>query len=59
MALTRTMKAEDFFEFNNINLDVMTETYHLSFYSDYMIQWPELFIVKESVGGNLMGYSKF
>ena len=37
---------EDLFKFNNINLDVLTETYNMPFYLSYMAKWPEAFTGK-------------
>lgn len=34
---------DDLLKFNNINLDVLTETYNMSFYMSYMSKWPEAF----------------
>lgn len=42
---------------DNINLDVLTETYFMSFYMSYMSQWPESFKVAEAPNGNLQGYN--
>ncbi|KAJ2384457.1 N-acetyltransferase [Coemansia sp. RSA 2559] len=56
MSSIRRFKAMDMFQFNNINLDKYTETYHLGFYLSYMSRWPDLFSVAESAGGALMGY---
>eukprot|EP00555_Chaetoceros_dichaeta_P007751 CAMPEP_0198259464 /NCGR_PEP_ID=MMETSP1447-20131203/8651_1 /TAXON_ID=420782 /ORGANISM="Chaetoceros dichaeta, Strain CCMP1751" /LENGTH=180 /DNA_ID=CAMNT_0043946857 /DNA_START=119 /DNA_END=664 /DNA_ORIENTATION=+ len=38
----------DLFKFNNINLDVLTETYNMPFYLSYMSKWPEAFLVAEA-----------
>jgi hypothetical protein len=43
MTTLRPFKMEDLFKFNNINLDVLTETYNMSFYMSYMSKWPEAF----------------
>ena len=34
----------DLLRFNNINLDVLTETYNMPFYMSYMSLWPESFL---------------
>ena len=47
---------DDFFKFNNINFDKLTETYGFSFYLSYMVNWPEYFQVLEHPTGRLMGY---
>ena len=52
----------DLLKFNNVNLDVLTETYSMPFYYHYMSRWPEAFMVAEgpnSSGGcssPMMGY---
>ncbi|RCH99152.1 N-terminal acetyltransferase [Rhizopus azygosporus] len=56
MSLLRRFKATDLFEFNNINLDPLTETYNISFYLQYLARWPDLFSVQVSPHNNLMGY---
>ncbi|KAI8097596.1 acyl-CoA N-acyltransferase [Halteromyces radiatus] len=56
MSLLRRFKATDLFEFNNVNLDVLTETYNISFYLQYLARWPDLFSVQISPHDNLMGY---
>ncbi|KAG0168697.1 N-terminal acetyltransferase, partial [Apophysomyces sp. BC1015] len=56
MSLLRRFKATDLFEFNNVNLDVLTETYNISFYLQYLARWPDLFTVQTSPHDNVMGY---
>ena len=56
MTTTRAFRCEDFFRFNNINLDALTETYNVSFYYMYMSTWPDYFKVEEHPSGKLMGY---
>jgi N-terminal acetyltransferase B complex catalytic subunit len=46
----------DLLKFNNINLDVLTETYNMPFYMIYMSKWPESFVVAEAPNKALMGY---
>lgn len=48
MTTLRPFKMEDLFKFNNINLDVLTETYNMSFYMSYMSKWPEAFTGESS-----------
>lgn len=59
MTTLRRFKTDDLFRFNEVNLDKLTETYHISFYLQYMAEWPELFTVAEASNGNLMGYGKY
>ncbi|KAF9526163.1 N-acetyltransferase [Crepidotus variabilis] len=56
MSITRPFKATDMFKFNNINLDVWTETYGIGFYLSYLSRWPDMCVVEESPSGQLMGY---
>jgi len=47
----------DLLKFNNVNLDVLTETYNMSFYYHYLSKWPESFTVAEGPNNNsIMGY---
>ena len=43
MTTIRQFRLDDLLKFNNINLDVLTETYNMHFYMSYMSQWPEAF----------------
>lgn len=59
MTSTRRFRATDLLDFNDVNLDVLTETYNLSFYLTYLTRWPDLFTAVTSGGsadGTLMGY---
>ncbi len=56
MTTLRPFQMNDLFKFNNINLDVLTETYNMSFYLSYLSQWPEAFTVAEAPTNDLMGY---
>uniref|UniRef100_A0A7S2E1Y2 N-acetyltransferase domain-containing protein n=1 Tax=Helicotheca tamesis TaxID=374047 RepID=A0A7S2E1Y2_9STRA len=56
MTTLRRFEMNDLFKFNNINLDVLTETYNMPFYLQYMSHWPESFTVAEAPDGSLMGY---
>eukprot|EP00753_Platysulcus_tardus_P020633 PLAT8303.1.p2 GENE.PLAT8303.1~~PLAT8303.1.p2 ORF type:complete len:176 (-),score=28.91 PLAT8303.1:88-570(-) len=44
------------FRFNNVNLDVLTETYHNGFYLEYLAKWSEYFTVATAPHGQMMGY---
>lgn len=48
MTSIRQFTMNDLFYFNNVNLDVLTETYNLQFYMQYMTYWPESFIVAKT-----------
>eukprot|EP00892_Ulva_mutabilis_P006718 jgi/Ulvmu1/4418/UM002_0143.1 len=41
MTTLRRFCCNDLFTFNAINLDPLTETYHFSFYLEYLAKWPE------------------
>ncbi|CAE7204459.1 unnamed protein product [Rhizoctonia solani] len=56
MSLLRPFRATDLLKFNNINLDVWTETYSISFYLSYLAKWPELCAAEISPSGKMMGY---
>ena len=36
MTTIREFQADDLFKFNHVNLDPLTETYHIPFYMQYM-----------------------
>ncbi|KAJ3153772.1 N(alpha)-acetyltransferase 20, NatB catalytic subunit [Geranomyces michiganensis] len=56
MTTLRRFVADDLFKFNNVNLDPLTETYNISFYLQYMAQWPDYFVAAEAPSGSCMGY---
>ena len=56
MTSLRRFRCEDMFRFGNINMDVLTETYHVGFYMSYLARWPECFSVAFDGGARLMGY---
>ncbi|KAI9314693.1 acyl-CoA N-acyltransferase [Zopfochytrium polystomum] len=56
MTSLRRFVTSDLFKFNNINLDPLTETYNISFYLQYLAQWPDYFVMAESANGSRMGY---
>ncbi|KIO34665.1 hypothetical protein M407DRAFT_240501 [Tulasnella calospora MUT 4182] len=56
MSVLRPFKADDLFKFNNVNLDLWTETYSISFYLNYLARWPDLCLVQEAPNGKMMGY---
>ncbi|KZP10881.1 N-acetyltransferase [Athelia psychrophila] len=56
MSVLRPFRATDMFKFNNINLDIWTETYGIGFYLSYLGRWPDLCCVQEAPGGRMMGY---
>lgn len=46
MTTLRRFTCNDLFTFNNVNLDVLTETYNLPFYLSYLAKWPEYCLVR-------------
>ena len=56
MSSIRQFTCDDLFKISYINLDPLSEMYTISFYLQYMVRWPEYFMVAESPTGNLMGY---
>eukprot|EP00475_Leptophrys_vorax_P044840 TRINITY_DN9121_c0_g2_i1.p2 TRINITY_DN9121_c0_g2~~TRINITY_DN9121_c0_g2_i1.p2 ORF type:complete len:156 (+),score=35.80 TRINITY_DN9121_c0_g2_i1:864-1331(+) len=57
MTTIRLFRPDDLLRFNNVNLDVLTETYNMPFYFHYMAKWPELFVVGQAPDNKtIMGY---
>jgi len=56
MSVLRPFRATDLFKFNNVNLDIWTETYGIGFYLSYLSKWPDLCCVQEAPSGRMMGY---
>ncbi|KAF8582675.1 acyl-CoA N-acyltransferase [Ramaria rubella] len=56
MSVLRPFRATDLFQFNNVNLDILTETYSISFYLSYLSRWPDLCCLQQAANGRLMGY---
>ncbi|KIY42935.1 acyl-CoA N-acyltransferase [Fistulina hepatica ATCC 64428] len=56
MSILRPFKPTDLFHFNNVNLDIWTETYASSFYLSYLARWPDLCCVEQAQNGRTMGY---
>jgi N-terminal acetyltransferase B complex catalytic subunit len=56
MTSIRRFVANDLFTFNAVNLDVLTETYNLPFYLQYLATWPEYCLLAEGPGRAAMGY---
>ncbi|CCI48229.1 hypothetical protein ABG067_002111 [Albugo candida] len=56
MTSTRKFCCDDLLRFNNVNLDVLTETYNMAFYLQYLAKWPDYFLVQEDPNNNIMGY---
>jgi len=56
MTTIRRFTCNDLFTFNNVNLDILTETYNLPFYLQYLARWPEYCLMAEGPGQQAMGY---
>mmetsp|Transcript_4731 Transcript_4731/g.7883 ORF Transcript_4731/g.7883 Transcript_4731/m.7883 type:complete len:176 (-) Transcript_4731:357-884(-) len=56
MTSTRPFHMNDLFRFNNVNLDILTETFNMPFYLQYQSRWPDLFKIAESPDKSIMGY---
>lgn len=56
MTTIRRFTCSDLLTFNNVNLDVLTETYNLPFYLNYLARWPEYCQMAEGPGKQAMGY---
>eukprot|EP00877_Chromochloris_zofingiensis_P010367 jgi/Chrzof1/5584/Cz16g08050.t1 len=56
MTTVRRFTCDDLFTFNNVNLDILTETYNLPFYLQYLAKWPEYCLMAEGPGRQAMGY---
>ncbi|GKT23230.1 hypothetical protein ADUPG1_012362 [Aduncisulcus paluster] len=52
----RPFHVDDFFCFNNVNFDPLTETYHPAFYMPYLTRWGDICEIEESFGGDICGY---
>jgi N-terminal acetyltransferase B complex catalytic subunit len=47
MTSLRRFKCSDLFRINRVNLDPLTETYNLPYYSQYLNLWPNCFIIAQ------------
>ena len=56
MATIRPFDMFDCLKFNNVNLDLLTETFYTSFYGKYLNTWPEYCAVSEDSCSNIQGY---
>ena len=57
MTSIKPFQMEDLFELNPVNLDPLTENFNVSFYSQYLIEWPQLFYKSvETPNGQASGY---
>lgn len=56
MSTIRNFSIYDMFKFNNVNLDILTETYHTNFYGKYLAIWSEYCKASENSLGMIEGY---
>ena len=56
MTTTRRLACDDLFRLAPTNLDVLTETYNLSFYALYLSRWPDLATLQECARGRVAAY---
>jgi len=56
MSTTRRFSMFDLLKFNNVNLDPLTETYNMAFYTQYLAKWPEYCFNVTAAQGRPMGY---
>ena len=56
MSTLRPFSIYDIYKFNNVNLDILTETYHTDFYGQYLAQWNEYCVTAQNSTGNIEGY---
>ncbi|KAK9467183.1 acyl-CoA N-acyltransferase [Lipomyces arxii] len=56
MTSLKPFHAPDLFKANAVNLDVLTENYHISFYLSYLVHWPTLFFSTVNPSGDITGY---
>lgn len=60
MTSIKPFEATDLFNVNAVNVDPLTENFNLSFYLDYMVEWPLLFFKStESVGDDQLEISGY
>ena len=46
----------DLLKFNNVNLDLLTETFYTNFYGQYLSKWPEYCVLAENSISMVQGY---
>ena len=56
MATIRKFSMFDILKYNNVNLDLLTETFYTNFYGRYLSQWPEYCVVYENNSSIIEGY---
>ena len=56
MATIRPFNMFDCLKFNNVNLDLLTETFYTSFYAQYLSKWSEYCVIAENSVSQIQGY---
>ena len=56
MATIRPFSIYDLLEYNNINLDILTETFGVNFYGKYIARWPEYCVSLTNSTECIFGY---
>ena len=56
MSTIRQFSIFDMLKFNNVNLDILTETYSTNFYGKYIAVWGEYNVCAENRSGKIEGY---
>ena len=59
MGTLRQFSLFDMLHYNNVNLDVMTETFNSYFYAKYLIKWPEYCVSLWNSVQSIQAYCKF
>ena len=56
MSTIREFSIYDMLKFNNVNLDILTETYSTNFYGKYIAVWNEYNVVSQNSNGMIEAY---
>lgn len=58
MTTIRQFSLFDMLQYNNINLDILTETFSTYFYAKYLIKWPEYCVSLWNCTGDIQAYRR-
>ena len=56
MTTIRPFTMFDLLKYNNINIDILTETFYTNFYGQYLVKWPEYCVAVENSTSKIQGY---
>ena len=56
MTTLRQFSVFDMLHYNNVNLDILTETFSTYFYAKYLIKWPEYCVSLWNCTGDIQAY---